>query len=85
MATSAAYTRNLPEGATMEVLGDAYTGYIVNVARESGEEAVRIPPSISAKLKTHQVSLLFIIIFSMLTRIHLDKEIDIRVSKYLFF
>lgn len=56
MATSAAYTRNLPEGATMEVLGDAYTGYIVNVARESGEEAVRIPPSISAKLKTHQVA-----------------------------
>ncbi|CAN1271375.1 Protein CHROMATIN REMODELING 20 [Linum perenne] len=46
----------LPEGATVEVLGDATTGYVVNVVREKGEEAVRIPPSISAKLKAHQVA-----------------------------
>jgi transcriptional regulator ATRX len=37
------------------VIGDATTGYIVNVAREKGEEAVRIPPSLSSKLKAHQV------------------------------
>ncbi|CAJ1976268.1 unnamed protein product [Sphenostylis stenocarpa] len=48
--------RNLSEGATVEVLGDAQAGYIVNVVREKGEEAVRIPPSISAKLKAHQIS-----------------------------
>lgn len=53
---------DLPEGATVEVLGDAATGYIVNVVREKGEEAVRIPPSVSAKLKAHQVSFLCIII-----------------------
>ncbi|XP_020224991.1 protein CHROMATIN REMODELING 20 isoform X2 [Cajanus cajan] len=47
---------NLPEGATVEVLGDALAGYIVNVVREKGEEAVRIPPSISAKLKAHQIA-----------------------------
>ncbi|CAN1765750.1 Protein CHROMATIN REMODELING 20 [Linum perenne] len=46
----------LPEGATVEVLGDATTGYVVNVVREKGEEAVRIPPSISAKLKAHQIA-----------------------------
>lgn len=46
---------NLSEGASVEVLGDALAGYIVNVVREKGEEAVRIPPSISAKLKAHQV------------------------------
>lgn len=45
--------KTIPEG--VEVLGDAHSGYIVNVAREIGEEAVRIPPSISAKLKVHQV------------------------------
>lgn len=43
------------EGASVEILGDALAGYIVNVVREKGEEAVRIPPSISAKLKAHQV------------------------------
>ncbi|XP_014513463.1 protein CHROMATIN REMODELING 20 isoform X1 [Vigna radiata var. radiata] len=47
---------NLSEGASVEVLGDALAGYIVNVVREKGEEAVRIPPSISAKLKAHQIS-----------------------------
>lgn len=51
---------NLSEGASVEVLGDASTGYVVNVVREKGEEAVRIPPSISAKLKAHQVSSLFL-------------------------
>ncbi|KAL1339819.1 hypothetical protein AAHE18_U068600 [Arachis hypogaea] len=47
---------NLSEGASVEVLGDAASGYIVNVVREKGEEAVRIPPSISAKLKAHQIA-----------------------------
>lgn len=51
----AGYNGNLSEGVTTEVLGDASTGYVVNVVREKGEEAVRIPPSISAKLKAHQV------------------------------
>ncbi|CAI0385224.1 unnamed protein product [Linum tenue] len=46
----------LPEGASVEVLGDATTGYVVNVVREKGEEAVRIPPSIAGKLKVHQVA-----------------------------
>ncbi|KAF8116177.1 hypothetical protein N665_0020s0036 [Sinapis alba] len=46
----------IPEGAEAEVLGDAHSGYIVNVAREIGEEAVRVPRSISAKLKPHQVT-----------------------------
>lgn len=55
MKSSASCNGNLPEGASAEVLGDASAGYIVNVVREKGEEAVRIPPSISAKLKTHQV------------------------------
>ncbi|MCD7462186.1 hypothetical protein HAX54_047949 [Datura stramonium] len=44
------------ESGSLEMLGDVETGYIVNVVREEGEEAVRIPPSISAKLKTHQVA-----------------------------
>lgn len=47
---------NLLEGASVEVLGDALSGYIVNVVREKGEDAVRVPPSISAKLKVHQVA-----------------------------
>ncbi|KAL9420219.1 hypothetical protein AB3S75_037908 [Citrus x aurantiifolia] len=46
---------DLSAGASIEVLGDAITGYIVNVVREKGEEAVRIPSSISVKLKAHQV------------------------------
>ncbi|XP_051119835.1 protein CHROMATIN REMODELING 20 [Andrographis paniculata] len=44
------------DGTTAEMLGDATAGYIVNVVREEGEEAVRIPPSISGKLKPHQVA-----------------------------
>ena len=55
MMSSAGFCGNLSEGASVEVLGDASTGYIVNVVREKGEEAIRIPPSISSKLKTHQV------------------------------
>lgn len=50
------------EDASVEVLGDAMSGYIVNVAREEDEDPVRIPPSISAKLKPHQVSCFIIII-----------------------
>ncbi|OVA02313.1 SNF2-related [Macleaya cordata] len=44
------------EGASSDVLGDVAKGYIVNVVREKDEEAVRIPPSISAKLKPHQIA-----------------------------
>lgn len=47
---------NFLDEASVGVLGDAISGYIVNVRREDGEEAVRIPSSISAKLKVHQVS-----------------------------
>lgn len=47
---------NLTEGGSVKVLGDTLTGYIVNVVREKGEEAVRIPRSISSKLKAHQVA-----------------------------
>lgn len=44
-------------GALSEVfLQDAGDGHIVNVAREEDEEPVRIPSSVSAKLKLHQVS-----------------------------
>ncbi|KAE8662602.1 Protein CHROMATIN REMODELING 20 [Hibiscus syriacus] len=53
---SSSCSRNLLDEASLEVLGDANTGYIVNVRREDGEEAVRIPPSISAKLKVHQIA-----------------------------
>ncbi|KAH8491192.1 hypothetical protein H0E87_023363 [Populus deltoides] len=56
MMNFASCSGNLPEGASVEVIGDATTGYIVNVAREKGEEAVRIPPSLSSKLKAHQVA-----------------------------
>ncbi|EXB93143.1 Transcriptional regulator ATRX-like protein [Morus notabilis] len=54
--SSAGFNGNLSEDASTEVLGDASKGYIVNVVREKGEEAVRIPPSISAKLKVHQIA-----------------------------
>lgn len=40
-------------------LDDPIEGYIVNIAREKDEEPVRIPQSISAKLKPHQVSFPF--------------------------
>ncbi|KAL5566846.1 hypothetical protein UlMin_030010 [Ulmus minor] len=56
IVSSVGLNGNLPEGVTSEMLGDASTGYIVNVVREKGEEAVRIPPSISGKLKVHQVT-----------------------------
>uniref|UniRef100_A0A2P2MV45 Uncharacterized protein n=1 Tax=Rhizophora mucronata TaxID=61149 RepID=A0A2P2MV45_RHIMU len=60
MTSSASYNGNLPEGASFEVLGDTTAGYIVNVVREKGEEAVRIVPSISSKLKAHQVCSFFL-------------------------
>lgn len=47
---------NFLDEASVGVLGDAISGYIVNVRREDGEEAVRIPSSISAKLKVHQIA-----------------------------
>ncbi|XP_071702520.1 protein CHROMATIN REMODELING 20 [Rutidosis leptorrhynchoides] len=43
-------------GVTFDMLGDAQTGYIVNVVREENEQAVRLPQSISTKLKSHQVA-----------------------------
>ncbi|KAK1581796.1 hypothetical protein Q3G72_009099 [Acer saccharum] len=55
MMSSASCDGDLSTGDSYEVIGDASTGHIVNVVREKGEEAVRIPPSISAKLKAHQV------------------------------
>lgn len=56
MMNAASCNGNLSEDTSVEVLGDASKGYIVNVVREKGEEAVRIPPSISAKLKVHQIT-----------------------------
>ncbi|XP_017222629.1 protein CHROMATIN REMODELING 20 [Daucus carota subsp. sativus] len=56
LASSVGFNVDISESCAAEVLGDALTGYIVNVVREEGEEAVRIPPSISSKLKAHQVS-----------------------------
>lgn len=44
------------DGLTVGILGDSTDGYIVNLAREEDEEPVRIPPSISTKLKPHQVA-----------------------------
>lgn len=55
LASSVGFNVDISESCAAEVLGDALTGYIVNVVREEGEEAVRIPPSISSKLKAHQV------------------------------
>ncbi|KAL6501187.1 hypothetical protein OROHE_025050 [Orobanche hederae] len=43
------------DGTGAEMLGDISAGYIINVVREEGEEPVRIPPSISMKLKLHQI------------------------------
>ncbi|KAK4487524.1 hypothetical protein RD792_005829 [Penstemon davidsonii] len=44
------------DGAGVEILGDTSAGYIINLVREEGEAAVRIPPSISKKLKLHQIA-----------------------------
>lgn len=55
LASSVGFSVDVSESCAADVLGDALTGYIVNVVREEGEEAVRIPPSISSKLKVHQV------------------------------
>ncbi|XP_042016486.1 protein CHROMATIN REMODELING 20-like, partial [Salvia splendens] len=43
-------------GAGHEAQDNASSGHIINLVREEGEEAVRIPPSISTKLKPHQIS-----------------------------
>ncbi|XP_030511569.1 protein CHROMATIN REMODELING 20 isoform X2 [Rhodamnia argentea] len=56
MSNSPSRSFSLSEGAAIDMLGDASGGYIVNVVREKSEEAVRIPPSISSKLKAHQVA-----------------------------
>lgn len=47
-----------PFEAPLEIcLQDAGDGHIVNLAREEDEEPVRIPSSMSSKLKPHQVCL----------------------------
>ncbi|XP_020549105.1 protein CHROMATIN REMODELING 20 isoform X3 [Sesamum indicum] len=56
MMSSAVTNGSSFDGTGLEVLGDTSSGYIVNVVREEGEEAVRIPPSISMKLKLHQIA-----------------------------
>jgi transcriptional regulator ATRX len=56
MSSCASFTGNVAEGVPTEVVGDGLTGYVVNVVREDGEQAVTIPQSISAKLKAHQIS-----------------------------
>lgn len=55
LASSVGFSVDVSESCAVDVLGDALSGYVVNVVREEGEEAVRIPPSISSKLKVHQV------------------------------
>ncbi|KAG0475030.1 hypothetical protein HPP92_014716 [Vanilla planifolia] len=47
--------RNTSEITTVRMLEDPAQGYVVNVAREDDEEPVRIAPSMSVKLKLHQV------------------------------
>lgn len=42
-------------GISYVTLEDAGDGHIVNLAREEDEEPVRIPSSMSSKLKAHQV------------------------------
>lgn len=66
MLNSPSCSFSLSEGAAINMLGDASTGYIVNVVREKSEEAVRIPPSISSKLKAHQVFVLLLTIIASL-------------------
>ncbi|CAI9090971.1 OLC1v1025877C5 [Oldenlandia corymbosa var. corymbosa] len=56
MASSASCTWHLLDGGSNDMLGDTVTGYIVNVVRDEGEDPVRIPPSISDKLKSHQIA-----------------------------
>ncbi|XP_076904169.1 protein CHROMATIN REMODELING 20-like [Bidens hawaiensis] len=55
-ASYESFKANVSTGATLNMLGDAQSGYIVNVVREENEEAVRLPQSISTKLKSHQVA-----------------------------
>ncbi|GFP87991.1 protein chromatin remodeling 20 [Phtheirospermum japonicum] len=55
MMKSTVSNRSSFDGTGIEMLGDISAGYIINVVREDGEEPVRIPPSISMKLKPHQI------------------------------
>ncbi|KAL3523379.1 hypothetical protein ACH5RR_016213 [Cinchona calisaya] len=56
MISSTSCNWNSSEGGTVEMVGDSSTGYIVNVVRDEGEDPIRIPPSISVKLKSHQIA-----------------------------
>lgn len=69
---------SLSEGAAVDVLGDSITGYVLNVVREKGEEVVRLPPSISLKLKAHQVTLK-IMIFHVVTHVVGDKSFEVKL------
>lgn len=72
--SSSVKSRSSFDGTGVQILGDMSAGYIVNVVREEGEEAVRIPPSISTKLKIHQVLLPIIIV--LLSLCHLCYEFE---------
>ncbi|CAA0814494.1 Protein CHROMATIN REMODELING 20 [Striga hermonthica] len=52
---SAVSNRSSFDGTGVEMLGDVSAGYIINVVREEGEDPIKIPPSISMKLKLHQI------------------------------
>ncbi|KAH0433769.1 hypothetical protein IEQ34_026952 [Dendrobium chrysotoxum] len=53
--TLAEINRSTSAIETLRMLDDPGEGYVVNVAREDDEEPVRIAPSLSMKLKPHQV------------------------------
>lgn len=61
--SSTSFRWNASEGGTVEVLGDTVTGYIINVVRDETEDPIRIPPSISVKLKSHQVELCLPVVY----------------------
>ncbi|KAL7148380.1 hypothetical protein ABFS83_06G174400 [Erythranthe nasuta] len=44
------------DGAGIEMPGDTDSGYVINLVREESDVPVRIPPSISSKLKHHQIA-----------------------------
>lgn len=53
--TLAEINRSTSAIETIRMLDDPREGYVVNVAREDDEDPVRIAPSLSLKLKPHQV------------------------------
>lgn len=53
--TLAEINRSTSSIVTLRMLDDPVEGYVVNIAREDDEESVKIVPSLSMKLKPHQV------------------------------